>query len=211
MSRVGRPGAHTVAWRDGNGPGLGTVCRACEPPAWRVLVNRLLRIIATAAVTALLVAGVAQAAKPVPGMPAGVGFADSTGNNFIIDLPLVGQGPAAVVNKLVLPNGNYLINGSLQVFNLSPDTETEVNCHLYGGGAAPGSTTSFLDISQVRLSVSTSLGSADKIPFTASLARVDGAAELSVRLECSSLYGARAQFGRLNAVSVSSLTETLTQ
>ena len=172
-------------------------------------VSPLLRIFATASVTALLVAGVTQAAKPVPSPTDGLGYQDSTGNNFTIPLPLTGQAPAVVIDELVLPNGNYLINGSVLLLNTSATTNSSVVCYLWGGESP---NVVLLDGSEARLPMSDgeTAGSA-KLAFTGAIARQSSGSTVRVWIDCTSLHGGLAEYGRLNAVLVSSLTETLNQ
>jgi hypothetical protein len=165
-------------------------------------MDRSLRTLAVAIAMTLLVAGVAQAAKPVTGTPAGQAWADTTGNNPI-EIP--GGFAQAVITSVTLPpDGRFVVNATVELFNNDQEADRSVVCTLTHGQSG-----TLLDIAHVNLLPTTpTISSSVKVPLTGVVERVAASPSTDIRVTCSSALGAGAQFGQLNVVSVSSLTRS---
>jgi hypothetical protein len=160
-------------------------------------MNRFARIIVLAVAATALLTGIAQAARP--GTPAGLGYADPSDLNPIA----VGTSPA-LISILTLPDGKFVINATVAVYNNDFANEPLVNCQLRHGVTFGGT---ILDIAEVKLAPSNPAGlTSAKLPLTGVIDRAGAAAGVNVHVTCSSNLPTIANYAQLNAVSVSSLT-----
>lgn len=165
-------------------------------------MDRLLRLVTVAAAATLLVAGVAQAARPPQGTPAGQAWLDPSDGNPIA---LAAGGGARVVSLLTLPNDTrFVVNATLTVYNTDFDNEALVGCSLRHGVDNGGTALDFAEAHLPAANVN-GLGMA-RIALTGAVDRVGAVAGVNVHVSCGSQLGAIAQFGNLTAISVSSLT-----
>jgi hypothetical protein len=167
-------------------------------------MHRRVGIVTTAVVGALLIAGVAQAARPVPGTAAGQAFVAYTDPNNVQTIAQVGT-PTQVLEQLALPSdGKFMVTATLLVGNRSTANEAFVNCNLSYG--SPQSTT-WLDWAVVLLPVSDLTGSGEnKLTLTGYVTRTAAPATDVLEVICFANGDAFAQYVHINAVSVSAIT-----
>ena len=173
-------------------------------------MHRIPRILVLAIAATLLVSSVAQAGKPTPPPPttgAGEAWSTSSGSNPIPLLGPDGNGGEvpAVVATLTLPSdGKFVLNATVEVYNTDTAAEPIVSCHLRHGVLIGGT---IVDQAETRLPTSNPNGIAEtKLALTGAIVRTGASSDIKVFVVCSSNLPAGAQFGQLNATSVSSLT-----
>jgi len=168
-------------------------------------VDRRLTILVAAGLATLLVAGAAQAAKPMPTTPAGQAYFADTGLNTVIPIPSVGT-PSLLLNELVLPSdGRFVISATLQVYNSSTTVDAEVGCFLfYGTGNTTGTRLDSADVLLQPGTISAGAGAA-KLALSGIVERTSAPAGLTVRVICAVTGTATAEYGHLSAISVSSI------
>jgi hypothetical protein len=168
-------------------------------------MNRRVGIVATAVVGALLIAGVAQAARPVSGTPAGQAFVAFTDPNNVQTIPQTGT-PTQELEELALPSdGKFLVTATLLVGNRSTANEAFVNCNLFYGPALTVGT--WLDWAVTLLPVSDGTGSGEnKLTLTGYVIRTAAPATDVLRVICFANGDSFAQYVHISAVSVSAIT-----
>jgi hypothetical protein len=115
-------------------------------------------------------------------------------------------GGAVVIASLDLPDGFYVLNGTVGIYNESFDDETWVNCTLRHG--VPGGGPS-LDIAEMKLSVANpAVGNGSgKLALTAAVDTTGDLSDVVMDIVCGAAGGALVNFSNLTAIQVTSLTE----
>jgi hypothetical protein len=138
-----------------------------------------------------------------PAGPAGTtsaGYATTSGFNPIT---LPSGGGNVLVASLTVPDGTYIFNATVQVYNSNVAGETSISCNLRHGPVFGGSV---LDIAETRLPVATTDGLGAAKLALAGAADTTGDVDGSVvDIICSSYNGAGAQYAQLTAIQVAPL------